>query len=268
MLSISKAIRRVYVLGGLCLLWGMLCIGGCSEDTPTGPEKLNEAGFPLSVGNRWTYRAAAERTVSGMYELSLNWEVEVVWEIKAKEPVLGLEAFRMETVHHVLSGPEIGSRAVGETWFAVKGDTLCAVASRGTAGFFPASAQLHKNIAPYVQNAPSAWDVTVLILPLKIGKVWDYGASLFASDRKVVETQEKVTVPAGRFDAFRVVRVVDDPDAELRTEQWFTSVGLVKMREESVFIQDWYDETGDLIEEDAIVEFQSMTMELESHRIR
>ena len=56
-------------------------------------------------------------------------------------------------------------------------------------------------------------------------------------------------MPAGEFETFRVVRVVEDPGVSIRTEQWFAAVGLVRMRDRQVFTQPLTNELGELVGE-------------------
>ena len=54
----------------------------------------------------------------------------------------------------------------------------------------------------------------------------------FPNDTKTVEAEETVTVPAGQFAAYRVARVATGPGIAIRTDQWFSPVGLVKVVDE------------------------------------
>lgn len=120
----------------------------------------------------------------------------------------------------------------GWTWFAVRGDTLVGLASSHTGAFDPVSAQLHRPAAAG-QDDPSEWGAAALILPLEPGATWPFlGHSEI--DRKTVEAEERVEVPAGRFDALPVVRTLSVPGTDLRTTQWFSSIGVVQMEERLV----------------------------------
>ena len=201
------------------------------------------------MGNRWEYH------VTGSFESSIkelpsyDFETEVTWEIVAREEVLGQDAFRFETIQRFLSGPDSSTVAIAETWFTFRGDSLLSVASSGDIGFFqPPSVQLGK----VVRDDPDPWKITSLIFPLIVGQSWDFGAGLFESDYKVVEARETQVVPAGEFETFRVVRIVEDPGhrRNLREEQWFAAVGLVKkMRSSYLSSQKRFDEDGEQIGE-------------------
>lgn len=85
------------------------------------------------------------------------------------------------------------------------------------------------------------------------------------TDRKVVEARETVVVPAGQFEAFKVVRLVASPVLNIRTEQWFAAVGLVKMREESITTEVCTDERGQDMGE--FSERTTAVMELQRYRV-
>jgi hypothetical protein len=196
-------------------------------------EGINENGFPLTVGNRWEYRVGSELNV---FSPTLAWPSEAVLEILAVEDILGQQAFHFRTTHRFLLGPDSDQTATGDTWFSMQEDTLWGVASDMVGALDPISAQLHKAIA---QAEPDPWGVRTLVFPLAVGKSWDFGSVLpqlvdGLTDRKVVEARETVVVPAGQFETFRVVRLVESPVLNIRTEQWFAAVGLVKMREELI----------------------------------
>jgi hypothetical protein len=197
--------------------------------------ELNQDKFPLAVGNRWEYRATTSWNLDNPETFpGYTSETEVVWEITARETVLGQEAYRFEITHRFLAGPDSGAVRTGQTWFAMSGDTLRSVAAINTGGFEPGTAQLFK---PVVQEEePFPWNIISLIFPLSVGQSWDFGAGFFENDTKVVETEERVLVPAGEFETFKVVRLVEFENStdHIRTEQWFASVGLVKMKDEQI----------------------------------
>ena len=221
--------------------------------------------FPLSAGNTWKYRVTAERSsqLSSSTIEHIQWEVDVLWQIKGKESVLGTDAYRMETTHHFLSGPDSGKVVTGRTWFSMKGDTLWAVASQDIGELLPESAQLHKAAVTFTQDMPARWGVVVLVFPLKIGSEWDYG---FAASRKAVEAVEEVSVLNETFEAFKVVRIFDIPSVQIRTEQWFGSIGLIRMKEELLSTQTRTDERGNVIGK--VVDRRIVNMELESYQLR
>lgn len=235
-------------------------------------DKLNEAGFPLAVGNHWVYYAETEEKSISSDTTVTRWDSDVIWEIKAKEQVLGVDTFRMETTQYFLSGPDSSKSVTMLTWFAVEGDTLRAIASGPQVGLNPVSVQLHKISGSY-QDEPNEWPVNVLIFPLEVGKEWTF----FRPDptilgKKVVETIDNVSVPAGNFEAFRVIRKVDynDPindNSSFCIVQWFTSVGIVKMTDNFENERKHYDENGNLIDENITKVIGKSTMMLVSYQI-
>ena len=222
--------------------------------------ELNEHGFPLAIGNRWNYEVSASR-VSVDPDDTYAFEAEAVWEIVAREQVLGQEAFRFLTTHRFLSGPDSGSVATAETWFAMQEDTLRALASRDVGGLNPSDAQLFKR-AFLDGDEPDPWDVITLVLPLSVGSSWRFGV-FGDADRKVVEAEEAISVPAGDFDTFRVVRTIEG--IGLRSEQWFAAIGLVKMRSEILFTHNRTNERGEPIGE--VTESAVTEMELRSFHL-
>ena len=66
-------------------------ISGCFDKNPvdsdnnlSDTDKLNEAGFPLAVGNRWVYSAETEVTYIYSDTTITHLEVsEVIWEISS-----------------------------------------------------------------------------------------------------------------------------------------------------------------------------------------
>ena len=204
-------------------------------------DQLNQDGFPLAVGNRWEYHVTGSVESQVDEPPSYDFETEVTWEIVAREDFLGQDAFRFETTHRFLSGPDSSTVAIAQTWFTFRGDSLLSVASSGDTGILqPTAGQLFKA----VQDDPQPWKITSLVFPLAVGRSWDFG--VFLSDYKVVEARETLVVPAGEFEAFRVARIVDVSGVNIRTEQWFAAVGLVKMRD-FVLIGPLSDEEGEHI---------------------
>ena len=209
--------------------------------------EFNQNGFPLAVGNRWEYRATSTWNPDNREDLSRYTTLtDVTWEITAREIVLGQEAYCFEITHRFLAGPDSGAVRTARTWFAMDGDTLRSVASINTGGLEPLMAQLHK---PVVQeDEPDSWDIISLIFPLYAGQSWDFGTGFFEKDIKVVEAEEMVSVPAGEFETFRVVRIVEAEGVNVRTEQWFSTVGVVKMRDQEILEQDRLGEGGEALE--------------------
>ena len=241
------------------------CLLSCSDKkTPTGPERLNTAGFPLAIGNSWTYSVTSIREIrtSGEITLADTADVQVTWTVEAQEQVLGINAFRMKTVSFHNSGPDSGRTWSGETWFATIGDTLKGVASTG--GISPVVAQLLKPLLAGSREAIGPWGINVLVFPLREGAVWDFSTHLFESDRKVVEAVELISTPAGDFAAFPVVRLANTPGFELQTRQWFGVIGIVKMEHEIIFVTDLQDPSGHIIEVGGVVVKERVRMALES----
>ena len=111
--------RMIGILFVLPMLHGIHRPRRCAE-----PVRLNENGFPLAVGNRWNYQVSASRFSINPDE-TYAFEAEAIWEIVAREQVLGQEAFRFVTTHRFFSGPDSGSVATAETW-----SKACSVTAR------------------------------------------------------------------------------------------------------------------------------------------
>ena len=208
-------------------------------------DQLNQDGFPLAVGNIWEYHITASFKIDD--EFFDVFESEAIWEIVAREEILGQEAFRFEITHRYLSGTD-STVAIAETWFTLRGDSLLSVAARGDLGRVPHSAQLFKVVQ---EDDANPWNITTLVFPLAIGQSWEFGADLpdIDSDYKVVEARETQEVPAGEFETFRVMHVREGPELNSRTEQWFAAIGLVKMRFFSLITQRRLNERGEDIGE-------------------
>jgi len=258
---------------------------GCSDKNPLDSNNnqkdtdiLNKNGFPLVVGNQWVYHLRGEETTIWFNPPDTtvtSWDVNVLWKITAMEQVLGVDAFRMETTHHIVSGPDSGRTGTMGTWFAVKGDTLLGVASGTNTGLDPITAQLNKISSVSNQDEPDEWPVNVLVFPLKVGKEWAY----FRLDptflgKKVVEAIDEISVPAGNFEAFRIVRHFTRDESESKiiysTNQWFSSIGVVKYTENSDYegVRWWHDENGNIIDAKNIRTILLYTMELVSYQIK
>lgn len=200
-------------------------------------EGNNSARFPLVVGNRWEYHVIATQQFSDpASSQNASWESKVTWEIMAREIVLNQNTFRFQTTHQILSGPDSGTIATVETWFTMRGDTLQAVASRGYTDANPVTTQLFKPVVQEEED-PYEWHYISLVFPLSKGKSWNtensniVGNESGLTDVKVVEAQEVVSVPAGVFETFKVIQELKwKTQSILTTEQWFSSIGMVKMR--------------------------------------
>jgi hypothetical protein len=232
-----------------------------SDNSLKDTDKLNEAGFPLALGNRWVYSAETEITfIYSDTTFTRREDSEVIWEITAKEQVLGEEAFRVETTQHFLNRPDSSMTLL--TWFAAEGDTLRAIASGPGAGRFWVAFQLHK-ISGSNQDEPDDWPVNVLIFPLEVGKEWAYWRpDPTFWDNKVVEAIDNVSVPAGNFEAFRIAYNLTADKVEYKSNQWFTSVGIVKATE------NVEDDQGSTIDEKLTKTIGKSTMSLVSYQIK
>lgn len=210
-------------------------------------EQLNRDGFPLAVGNRWEYAAAGAHRVEFFESQEVvseqQWRVEVVWEIIAREQVLGEDAYRFDVTHRTISGPDSGRAATGQTWFSVRGDTLWGLASRDIGGLNPAAAQLFKPVAE--TDPPNPWGVASLVLPLEVGASWPFQPP-GGGDEKTVAAVETVDLPIGQMEAFRVLREFLPPAVGFsrRSEQWFNALGMVRLRHEEITIAPLTDELG------------------------
>ena len=243
---------------------GLLLVGiGCGDDdeSPTSStlDRLNVRGFPLAVGNTWIYELnGSQSSPDSSAGLNYTWKVAVGWEIAAQDTVLDQQAFRLEITHRFLEGPDQGLVSTGETWFAMEGDTLRSVASRGISDL-SVFGQLWKPVVQHQEEQPDEWDVISLIFPLVEGKTWTF-LDLWDNDHKsVVKRGEQVVVPAGEFDTFLVARTVGDDS--YRTEQWFAEIGLVKLLH-----RDTQRHTGER-GEDLGEFFTTVEMELQSYSL-
>jgi len=270
----------------LIILGGTICftlILGCSDKNPldsdnnqADTDKLNKFGFPLAVGNQWVYHAEAEETLISSDTTVTRYNSEIIWKITAKERVLGVDAFRIETTQHFLSGPDSSKSIIVLSWFAAEGDTLRAIASGPEGGRISGAFQLHKISVLSDQDEPDEWPINVLVFPLKVGKEWWYfpqGHELQeVLGKKIVEAVDKISVPAGNFEAFRIVWSIIPDEAEdnkYLTIQWFTSVGMARVTEKiECKYQQQYDENGNLIDERSIKRIFFNTMELVSYQIK
>ena len=209
-----------------CLLLIALILLSSNPLRAQSLDQLNQNGFPLAVGNLWEYHITASFKIDD--EFFDAFESEAIWEIVAREEILGQEAFRFEITHRYLSGTD-STVAVAQRWFTMRGDSLLAVASRRDIGHVPHSAGLFKVVQ---EDDAHPWNITTLVFPLAVGQSWEFGADLLNidSDYKVVEARETQEVPAGEFETFRVARILEGPGTNSRTEQWFAAIGLVKMR--------------------------------------
>ena len=228
-------------------IFGLLLASlGCGDDdeAPTSPtlDRLNVQGFPLAVGNNWVYEVNGSiASPDSSSDSNYTWKVTADWEIVAKDTVL----------------------SNGEIWFAMQGDTLRSVASRNTGGL-ELYGQLFKAVAQDEEEQPDEWDIISLIFPLEEGKSWTF---LFDNDRKsVVKRGERIVVPAGEFDTFLVARNIEnDAWVEFRTEQWFSEVGLVKLRHSDTFVLTLTGERGEDLGSREVS--TTVEMELQSYSI-
>ena len=222
--------------------------------------------FPLALGNTWKYRVTAEQWLPHSSDLveHIQHTVDVRWQIFGKESVEGVEAYRMESTYSYTGGPQRGKVATGLSWYTIAGDTLWAVASQQDGLLFPSTAKLHKVAINATQDMPNPWNVVVLVFPLKINSEWDFGFPDLPS-KKVVEAIEEISVLNQTFETFKVVRTVDTPSIQLRTEQWFGSIGLIRMKEEGSYVLDH------IVGGNVIGQLQGrriVNMELESYELR
>ena len=79
---------------------------------------------------------------------------------------------------------------------------------------------------------------------------------------------DMISLPAGEFEAFRVVRTATASSLQLRTQQWFTDVGIVRMEHDFTSTQDVQDPAGNIIDEDGLIVQETTLMILENSTIR
>jgi hypothetical protein len=242
----------------LCALYG----AGCDDTTGiAGPETLNTAGFPMTVGNQWEYAVTKQHIIQTnpayadiAYNDTTTVEARVTWRIEGIDSVFVPAAYRMITATEYLSGPDSGTSMLAHKWFTVEADTLREVAHISQNGHGLPEVLLQRPASESVTQSSSLARYRVLVYPLEVGAEWSYDGS---AHKKVVEARERISVPAGRIDAFRVMR--DDrptllPQVEgytnhgTTTWQWFSSVGVAKMRRVSTanaitLLDEWRDAT-------------------------
>ena len=222
------------------ILYIILNIFSCSEKNPTSNQNnLLDIRFPLNVGNKWIYHVTVEQedsvSITGM---KIN-ELEVTCEITEQQRVYNTDSYRIDSVHRVISGPDSGQVETTQEWYAVKEDTLWAVANDGTS---PWLTVLHKYSMFENTNEISYWGVNVLVYPLEIGKEWEF-SRVGDIGHKKVENFETINVPEGKIKAFKIVRELEWVPTSVSIDivkgsyfifnQWFSSIGLAKMTHES-----------------------------------
>ena len=240
-----------------------LSVSGCSGKSPTGPTQLNKTGFPLAIGNRWVYQVVTDDPAAGGAP-NAPVSLTATLAVTATETVLGVQAKRLEITHQFVTGRRRGAVTTAMTWFASMGDTLRGIAGADVGALAPVAAQLTKPAS--IAGGPAAWGANILVFPLQVGATWQFLPPFSSPDinlgQKVVEAIEEITVPAGKFRAFRVVRAYSVGGNQGITRQWFAAVGMVKSVDS--FELHRRSESG----EDLGTVSQTTTMELASHRIR
>lgn len=137
--------------------------------------------FPLSVGAVWTYEAT---------DGNETWESEV--KITGKENVNGAPCF-------VLEAARKGKEARGQTYITI-----------GSKGAYVVKIKGENSMTGKFDDAIKS-PIPLLQFPLKKGKKWEWSGSFkilvkeitFKTQSEVLG-EEKIKVPAGTFDAFKV----------------------------------------------------------------
>jgi hypothetical protein len=209
-------------------------MGGCAEDVP-GPLVTS---YPLQEGWSWDYRRAVEGELlngssdrvqqldSARVEAvgSVTWDGQAAYSVISTvlsdgPPLLGQDYFRQTSrdLHHVvrLTGggdldvlPKPGAGAPDPSWAAASG---------------PGPAQ-------------DPGGRTVLAYPLIPGNSWVMQVTPSLITRSVV-AEERITVPAGRFETVRIETTIHGPEPLTYTD-WIGQIGLV--RRELVWELDEY----------------------------
>jgi hypothetical protein len=155
------------------------------------PPKTPPLYFPTTVGTRWVYQTQGEKRES----------VEVVMEVKEKD---------------------------GEKWVAVGSEC------EGKVEYHHAISVSDKGLA-VVDTSVSDLDEPswLLKLPHKAGNKWDYGIAPACVGQwkgtALADGPEKVTVPAGRFEAIRVKVDITFAGDRRRVTTWYApGIGKVK----------------------------------------
>lgn len=209
----------------------------CSDDSSTNPDEKSDFRFPLKIGNSWTYGTKTEYkmiTPAGDTTMLHSMTGTVQWKVIAREEVFSQDTYEIEFTAHYTSGPDSGETVNGYGWYAERGDTLVGVAYSDMAKIEPAMGTLFKQATGAhlsdETSGPWKWDVNILVYPLSIGKDW-----LFKREgnwRKTVEAYDSISVPAGKFGAFRIIRRehYDSPlsEASLTMTSWMSENGYVK----------------------------------------
>lgn len=246
-----------------CLLFIALCTTSLScggKDKITGPEKLNKAGFPLAVGNIWNYSAQWTQEEPTGTNIS---DINITWVVDALEIVSGEKAYRLHMTYRYLSGPYNGELSTEWSWFTQRGDTLWALASEFD-DIVPQLSVLFKPVAIF-QDDPSEWGINTLVFPLKVGHSWDYLGEnhelegVFELYNKTVTGVDDIQVDAGKFKAFKVTTVASSTGLISKADQWFTSVGLVRLQSETIQDFEAIGASGFLIEK-VVMELDDFTL--------
>ena len=214
--------KRLIIVSTLLTLLFTGCIfdGDNDEKYP----EVNE--FPLETGNTWVYRLSYDYHDSLGNHPDISMEVAVTWEITDHDSLNEHDAYEMEITHHYLSGDNKGKIESTRNWYEQRDGRLGSVASEGS--LYMHHGQLFK-MADTSDLYP--WFVTIAEFPLSIGKTWTVGWETEISTLKTVMDRESVAVPAGNFPAYRVISQVTYNDiwGWYQNQQWFSSVGIVKM---------------------------------------
>jgi hypothetical protein len=209
----------------------------CSDDSSTNPDEKSDFRFPLTIGNTWTYNAKSEYkmiTPAGDTTTVYSSTGTVRWTVISQEKVLSQNTYKIQFTANYTSGTYKGETVTGYGWYAERGDSLLGVAYNDMAKIEPIIGTLFKQVPgdhlSESTSEPSAWNATILVYPLSIGKDWIFMRELGL--RKTVEAYDSISVPAGKFGAFRIIRSehYDSPlsEASLTMTSWMSENGYVK----------------------------------------
>ena len=207
----------------------IVALSACSEENPFHSRfTAYQQGFPLKVGNTWTYTVGVDDGIT-MYDEELGadssrveFTAHQVWEVTAIDTMDGELAYRIDITSRVVTGEQgrlfsygqEGSESMNSKWLVVRSDTLVEV--ENTVSQFDQGFSLKP-----LQSGSGV----LLVMPLRLGLSW--AASHSSSPSRSVLTVEDVSVPAGQFQTLRVRTA--NPLVEVWQEQhWYGEPGLIK----------------------------------------
>lgn len=243
-------------------------LSGCVFDNDKDEKFPEVSEFPLEIGNTWVYRLSYDYHDSLGNSPDISMEVEVTWEITDHDSVFWHDAYEMEVTHNYLSGTYKGKIETAKYWYEQKDGSLGSVANEGH--LYMLYGQLFKMTD---RSDLYPWFVTIAVYPLSIGETWDFSVESDILSEKTVVDREYVTVPAGIFPAYYILRKLASDDIHSGSgefwkyyRQWFSTVGLVKMSV-TEYVNELEFVEGEHIEHKAVFTINT-TMELVEYNLK